>query len=264
MKLRLRHHTVFSYEAAPTHWVQRVHLRAQTGPTQRVLHWSLSVPGEVLSSIDGLGNALDTFNARPLSASLSICAQGDVDTQDVSLFDEPGALSPLYFTAGDGLAQSHPRMNAWAHEVVGQGRPDAHRLLALAQAVRERVRYRPGQTAVETDALEAFDWGWGVCQDQAHVMVAVCRGLGWPARYVSGYFHDPHAPNLASHAWVDVCVDLNRQRWVSVDVTHACLSDERHIRLAVGRDYTQCSPTRGVRQGGGREHMDVNISITAI
>ncbi|MBW8317684.1 MAG: transglutaminase family protein, partial [Hydrogenophaga sp.] len=114
---------------------------------------------------------------------------------------------------------------------------------------------------VETTALEAFDWELGVCQDQAHVMVAVCRSIGLPARYVSGYFYAANEPDLASHAWADVCLDPATRRWISLDVTHRCPTDQRHIRLAAATDYTACLPVKGLRRGGGEESMVVDIRI---
>jgi transglutaminase-like putative cysteine protease len=134
-------------------------------------------------------------------------------------------------------------------------------VLELATRVCELVRYRAGVTHVGTTALEALRLGAGVCQDQAHVFIAACRANGVPARYVSGYFYAPDSPMLASHAWVDVCADTAARRWLSVDPTHACLMDERHVRLAVGPDYAACLPIRGVRHGGGHEAMRVKVEI---
>ena len=91
-----------------------------------------------------------------------------------------------------------------------------------------------------------------------------CRSLGYPARYVSGYFYAANEPDLASHAWVDVCLDVATRRWVSIDVTHSCLIDQRHVRLAMGTDYNACPPIKGVRQGGGEESMTVVITIEAV
>ena len=137
-------------------------------------------------------------------------------------------------------------------------------LLALSQGVASAVSYEKNSTDVTTTALEAFTAGAGVCQDQAHVMVAICRSLQIPARYVSGYFYAANEPDLASHAWVDVCLDVAARRWVSIDVTHSCLIDHRHVRLAMGTDYNACPPIKGVRQGGGKESMTVDITITPV
>jgi len=94
--------------------------------------------------------------------------------------------------------------------------------------------------------------------------VAACRSLGVPARYVSGYFHAAGSERLASHAWAEVCLELSGRRWFGVDITHVCPVDERHVRLAVGPDYSACSPIRGVRSGGGREHLLVELEIVAL
>ena len=163
-------------------------------------------------------------------------------------------------------------MAMWALQVVpglmaalARGElPSVADLVALAGAVGDKVQYRKGSTGVETTALEAFDWELGVCQDQAHVMVAVCRSIGLPARYVSGYFYAANEPDLASHAWADVCLDVESRRWASIDVTHSCLIDERHVRLAMGTDYNACPPIKGVRQGGGLETMKVTVEIERV
>ena len=68
-------------------------------------------------------------------------------------------------------------------------------------------------------------------------------------------------PELASHAWADVCIDVAQRRWLSIDVTHRCLIDQRHVRLAVGPDYAACPPVRGVRSGGGQESMRVVVKV---
>ena len=160
-------------------------------------------------------------------------------------------------------------MAMWALQVVpglmaarARGElPSVADLVALASAVADKVQYRKGSTGVETTALEAFDWELGVCQDQAHVFIAACRASGWPARYVSGYFHSPASPELASHAWADVCLDIAARRWLSIDITHLSTMDERHVRLAVGPDYAACAPVRGVREGGGDELMSVRVLV---
>ena len=98
----------------------------------------------------------------------------------------------------------------------------------------------------------------------AHAFVAACRGLGVPARYVSGYFHAPGSESLASHAWAEICPDPAARRWLGIDITHVGRVDERHVRLAVGPDYAACSPIRGVRSGGGRERLTVELEIVAL
>jgi transglutaminase-like putative cysteine protease len=114
---------------------------------------------------------------------------------------------------------------------------------------------------VHTTGAEALEQGSGVCQDHAHIFCALCRALGVPARYVSGYLthglgHEAHA---ASHAWAEAFVDS--LGWVGFDPTNRACPDESYIRTAVGLDYAEASPVRGVRAGGGVETMTVRVSF---
>jgi transglutaminase-like putative cysteine protease len=128
-------------------------------------------------------------------------------------------------------------------------------------SIRQAVAYTPGVTDVTHSASEALELGVGVCQDQAHVLVACCRAAGIPARYVSGYFHSGDSGEIASHAWADVWLGSD-EGWLSLDVTHAEDTGGRHCRLAVGRDYLDAAPVRGVRRGGGREAMTVTVRVS--
>lgn len=111
-------------------------------------------------------------------------------------------------------------------------------ILKPASAVQSSIQYAPGKTNFATTAAQSFAMKSGVCQDHAHIMLSLCRAAQIPARYVSGYFFAEESPNLASHAWIDFCSDIQKGIWISVDITHACLIDARHIRLAIGRDTT--------------------------
>ena len=137
----------------------------------------------------------------------------------------------------------------------------AEEVLKLATAVQKAIEYSPGQANFASTAAQSFAMKYGVCQDHAHVMLGLCRASNIPARYVSGYFFAEESPNLASHAWIDFCSDIDKGIWTSVDITHACLTDARHIRLAIGRDYFSAAPVKGVRSGGGGEELSASISI---
>jgi transglutaminase-like putative cysteine protease len=211
-----------------------------------------------------------TFVAQPgIDVRWSVVnAAGQVDTLGVPEFvDGPDMPHPSFFLRPTTLAAPAPGLADFGRRFIGPALTGAGRvgqLLALSQAVAEAVSYRKNSTSVSTTALQAFEAGAGVCQDQAHVMVAVCRSLGIPARYVSGYFYAANEPDLASHAWADICLDAAQRRWVSIDITHSCLIDQRHVRLAMGTDYDACPPIKGVRQGGGEESMTVSISIAPV
>ena len=277
MKLQIQHTTTYRYSQPLLYTVQTLHLWPVSSACQAVESWDLRVPGALYRQPDIEGNRVHSFSrlARPEQAlhELRITAQGVVSTRGVAEFTDPdGGPPPGLYRRPTALAEPHPRMALWAVQTLpalmaararGEA-PSVADLLALTNAVADKVRYRKGQTGVDTTALEAFDWELGVCQDQAHVMVAVCRSIGLPARYVSGYFHAADEPELASHAWVDVCLDEGQRRWISLDVTHRCPTDERHVRLAAASDYAACLPVRGLRRGGGDEQMSVQVRISAL
>ena len=277
MKLQIQHTTTYRYSQPLLYTVQTLHLWPVSSVCQAVESWDLRVPGALYGQPDIEGNRVHSFSrvARPEQAlhELRITAQGVVSTSGVAEFADPDyAPPPGLYRRPTPLAEPHPRMALWAVQTLpalmaararGEA-PSVSDLLALTNAVADKVRYRKGQTGVDTTALEAFDWELGVCQDQAHVMVAVCRSIGLPARYVSGYFHAADEPELASHAWVDVCLDEGQRRWISLDVTHRCPTDERHVRLAAASDYAACLPVRGLRRGGGDEQMSVQVRISAL
>jgi transglutaminase-like putative cysteine protease len=141
-------------------------------------------------------------------------------------------MHPALFQRPGELTQPDPAVAQWARSVLGSTEVSVANALQLCHAVADRVRYESGVTEVRTTAAQAFAAGRGVCQDQAHVMVLAARSLGWSARYVSGYFWADQEPDLASHAWVDVCLSPADGHWLSLDVTHRCPTDERHVRLS--------------------------------
>jgi len=273
MKLHVTHTTDYRYTAPLRYALQTLWLTPQSGPAQTVQFWTLGAPEKLFAQVDAFGNTINSYTfvgqlVDNVRWSL-VNAAGDVETLGVAEFtDAPSMPHPLLFLRATDLAQPHQRLAEFGRRFVTPsatpGRADLGMLLALSQGVAGTVSYQKNSTDVTTTALQAFDAGAGVCQDQAHVMVAICRSLGIPARYVSGYFYAANEPDLASHAWVDVCLDVAARRWVSIDVTHSCPIDERHVRLAMGTDYNACPPIKGVRQGGGEETMTVNIAIEPV
>ncbi|HJV96053.1 MAG TPA: transglutaminase family protein [Albitalea sp.] len=261
MKLSIHHETHYEYSATLRYALQSVRLTPQPSAHQTVLHWALHAPGKLFAERDGYGNDAHTWSLARRTHRGAIRAAGSVETHATPLLaDAPGMPPPQVYLRPTALTPPHASLAALAREPLAGG-ADARAAMALAHTVRERVRYRIGATTVKTDALQALEIGAGVCQDQAHVFIAACRASGIPARYVSGYFYAPDATVVASHAWADICVDLAERRWLSVDITHGCLMDERHVRLAVGPDYAACLPIRGVRSGGGDESMRVKVEI---
>jgi len=171
-----------------------------------------------------------------------------------------GRLSPLAYLADTPLTQLDEPIAAFARRQLGDTGPSERFLLDLAHAVCEAVHYEKGATAVDESAAGAFARGKGVCQDQAHVFIACCRAVGIPVRYVSGYLHADRQAEVESHAWVDAWLG-HESGWMSIDVTHRERAGPAHCRLAVGRDYLDAGPVRGVRRGGGLEELRVTVNV---
>lgn len=269
VKYKIHHQTVYRYAEPVRRSVHELRLAPRSGLLQAVQAWELRAPGNLSEARDGFGNIVHNFTVNAPANTIAITATGEVHvaTGHHAFRDAPAAgearVSPLYFVGGTPLTAAPPEMQAFAAPFLASGH-EMPALLALAGGIADQVRYAANTTHVGTSAAEAFHLGSGVCQDQAQVMVAACRAFGIPARYVSGYFYDPAATELASHAWADVCLDAGQDLWCSIDVTHRCVTDHRHVRLAVGRDYQSAAPVRGILEGGSGETLQVNIAITPL
>jgi transglutaminase-like putative cysteine protease len=137
-------------------------------------------------------------------------------------------------------------------------------LRTINRAINQRFAYSPTATAVDSPIDEAIRLKSGVCQDFAHIAIALLRRLKIPARYVSGYlFHDGSdrdtAPN-ASHAWVEAFMpDLG---WIGIDPTNDRIAGDHHIRVAIGRDYADVPPTKGVYKGEAESELAVAVTVS--
>jgi len=182
---------------------------------------------------------------------IRLLAEGQVDTIDTEGFlpTEEGGLSPLAYLAETPLTEPDPAIRDFASRWPAESLHEPASLVELAASIRAAVVWEPGATTVEHDAAQALALGRGVCQDHAHVFASICRLRRIPVRYVSGYLHTGES-SFASHAWVDAWLGAQRG-WFSIDITNSVPAGSNHCRLAVGRDYLDAGPVRGVRRGGG-------------
>jgi len=172
---------------------------------------------------------------------------------------------------------------AFARPVFTAGRPLLDAVRALTTHMHRTLRYEKASTEAHTPPLQALEQGSGVCQDFAHILIACLRSLGLPARYVSGYLltrPPPGKPRLigadASHAWASVylpwppeapsdCGTLPSGAWFDFDPTNDRCGwgspGEDYVTLAIGRDFTDVSPMRGVIQGSAKHRLDVAVTV---
>jgi transglutaminase-like putative cysteine protease len=260
MQLHIRHETRYRYERPVKYSVQSLHLTPRRDPSQRALTWSISSPGRRLEQVDAYGNISHLLTIEEPHREISIVVHGVVETTDTEGRQDDGPLSPLAYLAPTALTAPNGDLRDFARDAVQQITEPRSRAQALAEAVYAAVRYKPGTSDVQDSAAVAFKSGEGVCQDHAHVYLASARAVGMPARYVSGYLYTGDTKDVASHAWVDVWLGAEIG-WQSVDVTHKRPAVRTYCRLAVGRDYLDAAPVRGVRHGGGGEKMEATVLV---
>jgi transglutaminase-like putative cysteine protease len=243
MLLHVRHETVYHY-AEPA-------------------RFTIQSPGQRTEQVDAYGNIVHYLTVESPHRELRLVVTGAVETDDNEWQSNGGSesLSPLAYRTATVLTHADAQLHAFARATFPEGCDARERLLRGAAAVAAKVAYRPGSTLVSDTAVSAFQRGEGVCQDQAHVFIACCRVLGLSARYVSGYLLAGSDDAVASHAWAEVWLPDTGQ-WHGVDITHHRPAGSHHVRLAVGRDYLDAAPVRGMRRGGGQEQMSVAVLVT--
>lgn len=258
MILTVNHETVYRYEGPVAHSTQFLRLTPQSTEGQKVLEWKLELPSPAVSSSDAFGNICHVLTLDMPHREIRIRAMGIVETEDGERTSVAGG-DPLPYLRATGLTSMSPGMMVFADSFRRQP-VTVEALRALALGIELAVEFSPGSTHVGSTAADAFAAGLGVCQDHTHIFIACCRHLGVPARYVSGYVHSPgHASNhMATHAWAEAWL---QDRWWSFDVVNRSCADENHLKLAVGMDYLDACPVRGVRRGGGGEIMLADVRV---
>jgi transglutaminase-like putative cysteine protease len=261
MQLHIRHETHYTYDEPVSYSIQALKLTPRSDWGQRIVSWRVSSPGERIEQFDPYGNLTHVVTVEQPHREMRIVVEGIAEVDEKATTGaETARLSPLAYMAATPLTRPDAGVRALAERCLGRHPASRETLSSLVDAIGQAVAYQPGITNVTHSAAEALELGVGVCQDQAHVLIACCRAAGIPARYVSGYFHSGDPGEIASHAWADVWLG-EEQGWLSLDITHAEEPGGRHCRLAVGRDYLDAAPVRGVRRGGGHESMSVAVRI---
>jgi len=280
VRYRIEHVTKYRYGFPVRNCAMSLALRPLEDRWQRVSAFRIGTEpeGSVFPVTDAFGNTRHQLHLNRDHQSLSITARSTVDVTPRDAPPEESEESAWETIRGwrdsfhqwdfmdhSGLTLPSPALERFVKQsgVAPAGDPLAA-LKRLSGAIFERFEYVPGSTTISSTIEHILDTGRGVCQDYAHVMIAVARTWGIPARYVSGYLHDESAAGggTTSHAWVEC--RLPGPGWTGFDPTNAILAGERHVRVAVGRDYQDVSPTRGVLFGGGDIRLEVEVSMETI
>lgn len=265
MRLSVHYNTLYRYSEPTRRVIQLLRLTPLSFLGQNVLDWRIDVDcdARLREGRDGYGNITHMLYVdRPVD-HLKVSVTGRVLTDDrAGVVDGlPKELPPQVFLRHTPLTAVGPGLHDLAAALDQQGGTALEKLHRLTAAIHGRMTFDTDQTETDTTALDAFSAGHGVCQDFAHIFIAVARAIGIPSRYVSGHLfrRDGAVLQPAGHAWVEGYVeDLG---WVAFDPTNGISADDAYVRVAGGLDYRDAAPFAGARQGGGSEALSVDVQV---
>ncbi len=276
-RLRVVHTTGYAYESAVTASYNEARLTPRSNTRQNViLNRVETIPAtRSYRYIDYWGTAVTAFDLHAPHTDLTVTSSSVVETEQpeppvtgigwgdlqseavIDRFDE--LLRPTGHTPASKKVASVGKKIAKSHQ-------PAEAVVAAAEWVRGEVDYLPGTTSVHSSGLDALNEGKGVCQDFVHLSLMLLRGMGIPARYVSGYLHPKRAAVVGdtvdgrSHAWIEAWTGA----WWDYDPTNNAGITEQYVSVGAGRDYTDVSPLKGIYSGEGATDLDVVVEITRL
>jgi transglutaminase-like putative cysteine protease len=245
MRFKVTHELNYTYDSPVRLSTQYLRLTPRDTARQKVINWKIETPGQAMRTSDGYGNILHVLTLDKPVSEIWIHAGGIVET---STLDEPSdftgtPLSPLLFLRPTGLT----RVDASLAAIADGFRSSAGTLPGLRELAHAIHKRKPDASGEEA----------------THSFIACCRHLGVPVRYVSGYIHSPRAASaeqMAINAWAEAWVV---DRWRSFDIRNDLPIGEAHVKIAVGADYLDACPIRGVRTGGGAETLVAQAHVMA-
>lgn len=277
MKLRIHHTTDYRYLAPISRSSNDVRLTPMRRTTQNTAFFLLRVlpPSRLKHFRDFYGNLVTHFEVEEPHQNLLIESQCTITTEDpyargtplgapLSLLGECDLLEELQpFLNPSSLVQITPELWRSAINVFSEQQDCFELATGLMAHVYSSCQYAPGITKVSTTSADFFTTRKGVCQDFAHLMIAMCRAVHLPARYVSGYLYDARRTDIrgahASHAWVEVWIP--NAGWFAMDPTNNSLTRETYVTVAIGRDYHDAAPVTGSYWGNSGCMMKVSVHL---
>jgi transglutaminase-like putative cysteine protease len=243
MRLSITHEMGYTYDSPVRSSTQYLRLWPRDTARQKVIDWKLDTPGQAMRTQDGYGNVLHVLTLDKPVSEISIAAAGTVETLpkvDESSDFTGTPLSPLLFLRPTALTRADAKIESLTEPLRRQP-VSLSGLRELARAIDASVDGKSND-------------------DVVHAFISCCQRLGVPARYVSGYFYSPGAGAAAIQAWAEAWV---LERWRSFDVAHDAPVGEAHVKIAIGADYLDACPIRGVRIGGGTETLLAQAHVMA-
>ena len=283
IRYEIEHVSRYAYSEPANYSVMRLCLKPRADIQQRLLSFDVSTdpPAAASAETDPFGNTRHVLNLHQPHHGLAITAVSSIEVLPpdpvpaaldagawTRIHAERNTLADWDFTRPSLLTGPSPALTAFVQRLDIRPLDDPlASLRLLTDTLYQSFTYRPGSTSVISPIDHILETGHGVCQDYAHVMIAIARSWEIPTRYVSGYLHvtgadGEQAPETATHAWAEC--RLPGLGWIGFDPTNRTLADQRHVRLAVGRDYQDVTPTRGTFRGPAQSHLHVHVRIRPI
>lgn len=287
-RLEVRHETSYHYQNSVALGYSLAWLTPRVTAGQRLLEHRLNVlpkPRFLHETSDAFGNIQHYFEMHRAHSELRVQSHAVVECEpapDLRELTEPwegakpkgaaagaGDPPPWEFIYASALAPLRDEYTDYARAIFTPGRELGDALLAFNHQLHTDFHYLPGSTQVDTPLAQVWENRAGVCQDFAHLAIAALRGIGLAAAYVSGYLltyaregEEKHIGADASHAWFAVWTQA--RGWVHLDPTNDKAVGDEHIVLAMGRDYADTPPVKGVCFGGGLHHLRVGVTVNEL
>ncbi len=279
IRLRLVHTTGFTYSAPVTSSFNEARITPRSDGRQTVIVDHVdTVPGaRQFRYNDYWGTTVTVFDLHSPHERLEVVGTAVVETEYEARVPEATSIDWTQLRHGSVVdeydemlsptvyAPHAPALADFAREAAAGLRPAAA-AEAVVAGVAGAMTYEPGTTEVHSTAVDAWGHRSGVCQDYAHITLAMLRSLGIPARYASGYLHPLDDAGIGesvdgeSHAWVEVWTG----GWWGIDPTNNKFIDDHHISVGTGRDYADLTPIKGIYTGSATSELDVTVRITRL
>jgi transglutaminase-like putative cysteine protease len=282
MRFRVSHTTEYKYAVPASESFAELRVWPRDNASQRILSRRLLVSPQpkVDHYVDYFGNHVEFFSIPYRHSALTVTSEAEVETfevkpsstaLEVSIAEARQIYNSLRYQLFEFMEPSHHVPLNQHHRIRKKffhpGETIGESLLALNTWIYKNFEYRSGETDISTPISDVVAQRRGVCQDFSHLMLAILRSNGIPARYVSGYIEafDPEQGDsklvgaAASHAWVEAY--LPGGTWWGLDPTNNQAVGQRHVEVAAGRDYSDVAPMRGTYKGASDQRLNVIVSL---
>lgn len=206
--------------------------------------------------VDSFGNRLVTGRVDADHDSFVFHIKGNIQVGFCGYEEAEGEEKTALYKYSSRLTKPGEGLKTYYSSLIfEEGMSEYQKAVFMMHRLYSDFIYEKGITNVDTTAEEAWNIGKGVCQDYAHILIALCRLAGIPARYVTGMM----VGEGYSHAWIEI---LTEGKWYALDPTNDLIVEDEHIKIGNGRDAGDCMINRGIMKGGGRQNMAVNVKVS--